>query len=257
MTKRTRTLLCALAAAGLLAPAASAQVSVPNTFVPGTVINAAEVNANFQALAGAINALGPTERFVACGDGLRVWDTTTGLTWEKKTNPSGAGGGAEINFADGRICAASTASPHPTCDDPHDVLNRYQWSSTGTAADGAAFTDFLARLNGTLPAGSACFAGHCDWRLPEISEFQTIMVGSGGSTATGQAQTCDTSGPCIDPAFAVLGGRTAASGYWSASSNATFPNLAWLAVFDNGLVGDFNGKSDGNFVRAVRAGSCD
>jgi len=257
MTKRTRTLLCALAAAGLLAPAASAQVSVPNTFVPGTVINAAEVNANFQALAGAINALGPTERFVACGDGLRVWDTTTGLTWEKKTNPSGAGGGAEINFADGRICAASTASPHPTCDDPHDVLNRYQWSSTGTAADGAAFTDFLARLNGTLPAGSACFAGHCDWRLPEISEFQTIMVGSGGSTATGQAQTCDTSGPCIDPAFAVLGGRTASSSYWSASSFATSPNAAWNASFTFGSVDDFIGKSIVFFVRAVRAGSCD
>jgi len=257
MWNRLRTLLWSLVLAGLLAPAASAQVTVPNTFVPGTPINAAQMNANFQALAGAINALGPTDRFVACGDGLRVWDTTTGLTWEKKTNPSGAGGGAEINFADGRICAASTASPHPTCDDPHDVLNRYQWSSTGTAADGAAFTDFLARLNGTLPAGSACFAGHCDWRLPEISEFQTIMVGSGGSTATGQAQTCDTSGPCIDPAFAVLGGRTASSVYWSASSLATNPSLAWNAGFSNGNVLGTSLKSSDGFVRAVRAGSCD
>jgi hypothetical protein len=31
--------------------------------VPGTPINAAAVNSNFQALAGAINALGPTDRF--------------------------------------------------------------------------------------------------------------------------------------------------------------------------------------------------
>ena len=257
MRNRLRTLLWSLVLAGLLAPAASAQVTVPNTFVPGTPINAAAVNANFQALAGAINALGPTDRFVACGDGLRVWDTATGLTWEKKTNPSGAGGGTEIDFSDGRNCAASTSSPHPTCTDPHDVLNRYQWSSTTTAADGAAFTDFLARLNGTLPAGSACFAGHCDWRLPEISELQTILVGSGGSTATGQATTCDTSGPCIDPAFAVLGGRTASAYYWSASGNASNLSLAWAGNFINGNGIIFGDKLNALPVRAVRAGSCD
>jgi hypothetical protein len=250
--------LWSLVLAVLLAPAAGAEVTVPNTFVPGTPINAAAVNANFQALAGAINALGPSARFVACGDGLRVWDTVTGLTWEKKTNPSAAGAGTEINSGDGRTCAASTSSPHPTCADPHDVLNLYRWSSTsmGTAADGAAFTDFLARLNGTLPAGSACFAGHCDWRLPEISELQTILVGSDGSTATGQATTCDTSGPCIDPEFAVLGGRTASSFYWSASSDAASPNGTRSAFFNNGGVG-FASKTADGFVRAVRAGSCD
>jgi hypothetical protein len=238
---------------------------VPNTFVPGTPINAAAVNANFQALAGAVNAMGPTDRFVACGDGLRVWDTATGLTWEKKTNPSGAGGGGEIGgdatqaIADTRTCAASTASPHPTCADPHDVLNRYQWSSfagSATAPDGAAYTDFLPRLNGTLPAGSACFAGHCDWRLPEISELQTILVGSGGSTATGQATVCDTTGPCIDPAFAVLGGRTVSWSYWSASSNATIPNSAWNAYFNGSVVTNVDSKQTYSLVRAVRAGSC-
>ena len=103
----------------------------------------------------------------------------------------------------------------------------------------------------------ACFAGHCDWRLPEISELQTILVGSGGSTATGQATTCDTTGPCIDPAFAVLGGRTASSSYWSASSNAADPGFAWNATFAFGGVDGNRFKTNDNFVRAVRAGSCD
>ncbi|HIE69165.1 MAG TPA: DUF1566 domain-containing protein [Planctomycetes bacterium] len=111
-------------------------------------------------------------------------------------------------------------------------------------------------MNGTV-GGLPCFAGHCDWRLPEISELQTILVGSGGSTATGQALTCDTTQPCIDPAFAVLGGRTASFVYWSASSLATNPNFAWGAGFSNGDVSNFNGKTADNFVRAVRAGSCD
>lgn len=262
MKNRLRTLLWSLVLAVLLAPAASAQVTVPNIFVPGTPINAAEVNANFQALAGAINALGPTDRFVACGDGLRVWDTATGLTWEKKTNPSAAGGGAKISWVDGRDCPHTISGPHPACADPHDVLNRYDWSLTGTAADGSAFSDFLARLNGTLPAGSACFAGHCDWRLPEISELQTILVGPSGSTATGQATTCDISGPCIDPAFSVLGGRTASAFYWSASSRSDHPDQGWAADFSYGDLGFIAGqpgrpKNASSFVRAVRAGSCD
>ncbi|GCL64252.1 hypothetical protein [Pseudaquabacterium pictum] len=40
-----------------LAGAASAQVTVPNTFVAGAPARAADVNANFQALATAINSL--------------------------------------------------------------------------------------------------------------------------------------------------------------------------------------------------------
>src|SRR5439155_128123 len=65
-----------------------------------------------------------TLRFVDNMDGT-VTDNETGLQWEQK---DGAGGGA--NFAD-----------------PHDVDNTYTWSSSGTAADGTAFTDFLSRLN--------------------------------------------------------------------------------------------------------------
>ena len=40
---------------------------------------------------------------------------------------------------------------------------------SSTAADGPAYTTFLATLN-----SNGCFAGQCDWRLPTRSELQTI-----------------------------------------------------------------------------------
>jgi hypothetical protein len=137
------------------------------------------------------------------------------------------------------------------------VNNRYEWSNVLPDPNGNAYTDFLARLNGVfnpVPA-TGCFANRCDWRLPEISELQTILVGS--EAAPAQAATCSVA-PCIDPAFAAVGGPTASSGYWSESSVAGDPLYAWGASFVNGLV-NFNGltsKTNDFFVRAVRVGSC-
>jgi hypothetical protein len=135
-----------------------------------------------------------TLRFVDNGDGT-VTDNQTGLQWEQKVSP---GGGAT---------------------DPHDVDNLYNWSNPfGCPAgcpDGAAFTDFLGRLNNcTSTDGTAVtdagFAGHCDWRLPTIQELQTIIdLGASG---------CGSGSPCIDPTF----GPTAPF-YWSSTTQAGPP----------------------------------
>ena len=176
-------------------------------------------------------------RFEDCGDGTLA-DHQTGLQWEKKTGTLGS-------FV---VCATAG------CPDPHIVNNLYKWSSTGTLPDGGAFTDFLARLNGEYDpsAATGCFAGHCDWQLPKISELQTILIGP--DAAPGQAPTCSAA-PCIDPGFAAVGGPTASSYYWSASTLAGNPGNAWYADFAHGNVLD-NDKTLDGYVRAGRAGSC-
>jgi len=216
------------------------------THLAGAVQIDGSLNVNGSAVLTAA-----TSRFEACADGVTVADHDTGLLWERKTGTFDPGF-PDPGFPDSGSCETVPGG----CPDPHDVNNRYAWSVTGTAADGNAYTDFLARLNGLLDptAATGCFANRCDWRLPEISELQTILVGP--KAAPAQAGTCSVV-PCIDPAFAALGGPTASLGYWSASTSSitTVPDRAWVAYFNDGLVND-NGKTGDSAVRAVGTGSC-
>ncbi len=176
-------------------------------------------------------------RFVDNSDGT-ITDNETGLMWEKKSD-------------DGTV---------------HDKDNTYTWSNTGAEADGTAYTSFLEALN-AQPAqvctsgdgssvtctGSGCFAGHCDWRLPQIDELGTILKTS-----------CTTVPPCIvDPIFnsgcsadctVTTCSCTKSSGYWSATTASNNNGSAWDADFVGGVV--FNGSKVFNLsVRAVRGGS--
>ena len=180
------------------------------------------VSAQEQALNILVDALvvcppNSAVRFVDNGDGT-VCDHQTGLMWEMKDASDGT----------------------QDLSNPRDVDNNYTWTSIsgGTARDGTAYTDFLARLNGTIAGTSPSeqLGGHRDWRLPTSAELQTIL-------------DCSAGAPCIDPTF----GPTAASAYWSSTSNAGNPDLAWFANFFNGDVLIFNESIDLR-VRAVRGG---
>jgi hypothetical protein len=83
------------------------------------------------------------------------------------------------------------------------------------------------------------FAGHVDWRLPNVRELQSIV-------------DYGRFNPSIGPVFGAF-----SFSYWSSTSFASFPRAAWLVSFDGGFVNDDEAGQGGNksspgFVRAVR-----
>ncbi len=162
------------------------------------------------------------QRFVDNGDGT-ICDHQTGLMWEQKDAEDGV---EDLN-------------------NPHDLDNSYTWTGDGfggTAPNGTAFTDFLARLNGVAAGSSPSeqLAGYSDWRLPTSAELQTLLL---------EPFPCSISPCIIDPIFAP----TAAAAYWSSTSVASSPAVAWGVSFGDGIVFT-SGKSNGRRVRAVRGG---
>lgn len=154
--------------------------------------------------------------FVDNCDGT-ITDTSTGLMWEKKTDNGGI----------------------------HDEDNLYTWLATGTAFDGTASTVFLDTLNTTN------FAGHNDCRLPKVSRDADTGMPELETIVDLDQDLCDGGfGACIDPIF----GPTAASDYWSSTTDANNPFSAWFVNFLNGAVNNFD-KRFNPHVRAVRGGS--
>lgn len=163
-------------------------------------------------------------RFVDNGNSITDYDT--GLQW------------VETNDLDGVA----------TYGNPQDADNTYTWSSSGTAADGTVFTNYLSLLNACSGAGSttffAGFAASCDWRLPTTAELQTILL----EPCTTVPCPCTTS-PCIDPIF----GPTAAYLYWTSWTRPIFPSEAENVDFINGNL-NWELKNTSSHARAVRGG---
>jgi hypothetical protein len=152
---------------------------------------------------------GPALSYHDNGDGTFT-DNNTLFMWEVKLAADGSAGGN---------CNDATQSKRSV----HCVNNVY-------SQGGTLFTVFLATLN-TNP----CFAGHCDWRLPNVKELQSIMDYSK-----------------IDPTASVPG-STAAGLYWSSTSFAGNSSVAWHVDFFDGFV-NFDDKNFALLVRAVRGG---
>jgi len=192
------------------------------------------LNEQITGLAAFCQSSAPT-RFVDNGDGT-ICDNQTGLMWEKKL--------AETDSA----CTDTDQANR----DVHCVNNVYSWTDEADEdnrnPDGTAFMDFLATLNQevTDDSYSTCFAGYCDWRLPRLVELRSILLESIPSAIQ---VPCSTSS-CIDPIFGPLADPPI---YWSSTSNADNPDLAWVVHFSDGRLFSANKRLLLNGrVRAVR-----
>jgi len=78
------------------------------------------------------------------------------------------------------------------------------------------------------------YAGHSDWRMPNIKELMSIVDFSRMPS-------------CIDPAFTFV----QLAGYWSSTTYATMTAMAWQIKFSDGGM-ETNIKVNFDFVRPVR-----
>lgn len=113
----------------------------------------------------------------------------------------------------------------------------YSWAN--------AFGVKIATLNTT----SSCFAGHCDWRLPNVKELQSIANYQNFNPAVSAVFHTD----CVANCTVTTCSCTAASFYWSSTSSAAALSNAWLVNSRHGSMGSA-AKAVALHVRAVRGG---
>ena len=119
----------------------------------------------------------------------------------------------------------------------HDGGNTYTWTD--------AFAVHVAGLNAMI------FAGHNDWRLPNVKELQSIVNYQNANPAVSPAFHSGTG--CVVGCTVLTCSCTSASAYWSSSTDASSPAGPWYVDFGVGVV-KFVRKSFTFRVRAVRGG---
>jgi len=165
------------------------------------------------------------------GDGT-ITDNNTGLMWEKKDQQVGG---------------------------IHNLDNTYTWGMTSSpyTMNGTVVTAFLDTLNDVAGGGASCFAGHCDWRIPNIRELASLVNYGSSNPAVDTAFNTNCVANCtVDGA----GGTTMCSCtqsllYWSSTTIQATPFGAWIVYFTDGSVYNYTYKGITGYVRAVRGGS--
>jgi Protein of unknown function (DUF1566) len=203
---------------------------------------------------GDIRAGAPL-RYRDNGDGT-ITDENTNLIWEKKDQASGGLHNwsnaypweGTCSNSSTKLCGADAdCSSGETCNVSGGEMTIFQW---------------VAQLN--IPP---CFAHHCDWRIPNVKELQSIVDYETYLPPVDVAfnNNC-TSGCTVDGAnntkkcSCTQSAGSSKGYYWSGSSYAPSPlvsppgsMLAWGVIFGDGDVLSA-GKTDHDYVRAVRCG---
>ena len=135
-----------------------------------------------------------------------------------------------------------------------DRDNVYTWSGASAGStnvmDGT-IQDFIDLLNDVAGGGASCYAGYCDWYVPNKNELTTLVDNEVFSPSINTAfNQCPVAcSDVTDPACSC----TAPAFYWSATTYASAPAASWGVDFSVGVAIP-EGKAAGglSFVRAVR-----
>jgi len=153
--------------------------------------------------------------YVDNGDGT-ITDQNTGLMWEKKTG----GFGASVHDQGG---------------------NAYVWSGDGSQQ---TIWDWLDLVNAE---GGTGFAGHNDWRIPNVKELQSIINYENSSPAVSPAFNTNCTYLCTECSCTV------SLPYWSSTTYAPIAaEKAWAVDFYDGRLVP-NLKTGPGAVLEVRA----
>ncbi len=158
------------------------------------------------------------------GDGT-ITDLTTGLVWEKKGDDGGL----------------------------HDHDNLYVWSNNG---DGEGEVDTIWDwLDDVNAEGGAGFAGHSDWRIPNVRELASLLTFGRRAPAIEPAFTAPCLPGCTPTTCSCISDELVPSHHWSSTTYGFDPTTAWGVgyVLDPEILP--RTKANFGFVRAVRGGS--
>src|SRR5262245_60214271 len=125
---------------------------------------------------------------------------------------------------------------------PRDDGSIHDWDNVYSWAD--AFAVHIAGLN-----AGAGFAGHTDWRLPNVKELQSIVNYQNFNPAVSPAFNTG----CVASCTVLTCSCTATNIYRSYTTEAGFSSAAWCVGFPDGSVFSLV-KSISLRVRAVRGG---
>jgi hypothetical protein len=184
------------------------------------------------------------------GDGT-ITDNNAGLMWEKKVLLDSTANGANPHDADNcYVWAGSCSGNSALCGTDADCPSG-QSCGAGSPSGcfvGATIFQWVSGLN------AANFAGHNDWRVPNVKELQSIVqYGTYYPSVAPAFHDASCGGSCLDmtsPACSC----TLSSDYWSSTTYANYTDDAWIVYFDYGYVSYYN-KTFNFYVRAVRGGS--